>query len=54
MSSTNNTDLEYVFIPRGRSLIYIINNEGTKIDNTKRKGKAEKGGDERDNKIENS
>jgi hypothetical protein len=31
ISSANNTVLESVFMPRGRSLIYIVNNTGPKI-----------------------
>jgi hypothetical protein len=32
VSSANNTSLEQVFIPRGKSLIYIMNNKSPKID----------------------
>ena len=32
MSSANNRSLESVFMPRGRSLIYIINSNGPEID----------------------
>lgn len=32
MSSANNRSLESVFRPRGRSLMYIINSNGSKID----------------------
>jgi len=32
MSSTNNKNLELVFMPRGRSLIYITNSNGSKTD----------------------
>jgi hypothetical protein len=32
ISSGNNAGLEWAFIPRGRSLMYIINNENPKID----------------------
>jgi hypothetical protein len=31
ISSTNITGLESLFMPRGRSLIYIINNNGAEI-----------------------
>jgi hypothetical protein len=32
MSSANNNNLESVFMPKGRSLIYIINSNGSKTD----------------------